>query len=97
MARRQRPERMLKGRGAHNNEIPFAVLSRVERCVHQKWLDIVGQLEFFVIIRQGFRIFWCMPMGDGIDQRIKVEGWQIGILGFDVNHIRCVIPESLKY
>lgn len=31
-------------------------------------------------------------MRNGIDERVKVEGWQIRILCLDEHHIRCVVP-----
>ena len=34
-----------------------------------------------------------MPVGNWIDQRIKVESWQIRILSFDEYNIRSVVPK----
>lgn len=33
-------------------------------------------------------------MGDGVDQGIKVEGWQIWVLCLDEHHIGSVVPEE---
>ena len=33
-------------------------------------------------------------MGNWVDQRIKVESWQIRILSFDEHNIRSVVPET---
>ena len=34
-----------------------------------------------------------VPMGNWVDQRIKVESWQIRILSFDEHNIRSVVPK----
>lgn len=34
-----------------------------------------------------------VPMGNWVDQRIKIEGWQIRILSFDEHNIRSVVPK----
>lgn len=39
-------------------------------------------------------------MRNGIDEWVKVESWQVRILRFDKDHIRCVIPargHSINY
>ena len=35
-------------------------------------------------------------MGNWVDQRIKVESWQIRILSFDEHNIRSVVPEMKR-
>lgn len=33
-----------------------------------------------------------MSMGDRVDEGIKVEGWEVRVLGLDVYHRRGVVP-----
>lgn len=54
---------------------------------------MLRQLEILVVIRKDVCAFHGrMAMRDGVDERIKVEGWQIRVLCLDVHHVRGVIP-----
>lgn len=37
-----------------------------------------------------------VPVGNWVDQRIKVESWQIRILSFDEHNIRSVVPKMKR-
>ncbi len=54
---------------------------------------LVGQLEILVIV--GHVLIGGllrMPVRDGIDERIEVEGGQVGVLRLDVDHVGRVVP-----
>ncbi len=54
---------------------------------------LVGQLEILVII--GHVLvggLLRMPVRYGIDERIEVEGGQVGVLRLDVDHVGRVVP-----
>lgn len=35
-----------------------------------------------------------MPVGDGVDERVKVEGWKVRVLCLDEHHIGGVVPAT---
>lgn len=37
----------------------------------------------------------CMAMRDWVDEGVKVESWEIGILGLDINHGGSVVPRQV--
>lgn len=66
----------------------------IQWCILQERLHIIGQRKILIIIGQRFLHFRvCITMRNGIDKGIKVEGWQIGIFGLDVDYVGCVVPK----
>jgi hypothetical protein len=55
-------------------------------------LDVVGEDEFFVVVGQRVDGLDAVAVSDWIDERVEVEGGEVGIFGFDVDDAGCVVP-----
>lgn len=65
----------------------------VEWAILEERLDVLVEDELFVFVEgRCFDGFDGVAMGDWVDERIEVEGRQIGILGFDVDDVGRVVP-----
>ena len=66
----------------------------VQRTVEQERLDVFAQFELFVVFRQkvDLRVLNRVPVRDWVDERIEVEGRQVGILGLNEHHVGSVVP-----
>ena len=57
------------------------------------WYDIQVFNNNFSLQQRRRAYLDRVPVGDGVDQGIKVEGWQIRVLCLDEHHIWSVVPE----
>ena len=65
---------------------------RIQRRFLHERLDILRQLKFLLVIGEGVGDLGAVAVRYGVDQGIKVEGRQIGILSLDEDHIWGVVP-----
>ena len=68
----------------------------VQRTLKKERLNIFTEFKFFVIFRQkiDFGVGYGVTMRDGVDEGVKVESRQVGVLSLDEHYVGSMVPRK---